>query len=317
VSWSVSDDESSVSNQTGCDTQTVTADTNGVTFTCSATSAGGTSSNSVTVKRDTINPGISYVSRTAANSNGWNNTNVTVNWNCSDTLSGAANASVSQILSTDGLNQSATGTCTDKAGNAASNTQSGINIDKTAPTLAPTVSPNPVLLNGTATATPNAADALSGIASQSCGAVATSSVGFKTVACTATDLAGNTANVNANYQVVYNFVGFFQPVENLPTVNIVNAGQSIPIKFSLSGYQGLNIIAAGYPISTPVACDASEPGSTINQTVNAGGSSLSYSTTTDQYSYVWRTENAWRGTCRMFVLKLTDGSEHYAKFRFR
>ncbi|MCY7348902.1 MAG: PxKF domain-containing protein, partial [Pyrinomonadaceae bacterium] len=36
----------------------------------------------------------------------------------------------------------------------------------------------------------------------------------------------------------------------MPTVNIVNAGQSIPIKFSLSGYQGLNIVAAGYPIST-------------------------------------------------------------------
>jgi len=79
----------------------------------------------------------------------------------------------------------------------------------------------------------------------------------------------------------------------------------------------LNIVAAGYPISTPIACNASEPGSTINQTVNAGGSSLSYNATTDQYSYVWKTENAWRGTCRMFVLKLADGTKHYAKFRFR
>lgn len=395
ISWTVTDAESTVSGQSGCDTQTVTTDTNGVTFTCSATSGGGTTTESVTVKRDTTNPtivflsrnpaanangwnntdviviwscgdgtsgavnsnvsrtvaaeganqsavgtctdnagnsasdtqtginidktapNIGYVSRTAANANGWNNTNVTVNWSCTDALSGATSVSVSQILSAEGLNQSATGTCTDKAGNTASNTQTGINIDKTAPTLAPTVSPNPVLLNGTATATPNAADGLSGIASQSCGAVDTTSVGFKTVACTATDLAGNTANTNANYQVAFNFVGFFQPLENLPTVNIINAGQAVSVKFSLGGYQGLNIVAADYPISTPIACEASEPGSTIDQTVSPGGNSLTYDSTTDQYSYVWKTDKKWKGTCRIFVIKFTDGSEHYAKFRYK
>jgi hypothetical protein len=155
------------------------------------------------------------------------------------------------------------------------------------------------------------------IANKRRGAVDTTSVGFKTVACTATDLAGSTANADANYQVVYKFVGFFQPVANLPTVNAAAAGSSIPVIFSLSGYQGLNIVAAGYPVSTPVACDASEPGSTIDPTVNPGGSSLTYDSTTDQYSYVWKTDKAWKGTCRIFVLKLIDGSEHYAKFRFK
>ncbi|CAN5448349.1 hypothetical protein BH20ACI1_BH20ACI1_13150 [soil metagenome] len=395
ISWTVTDAESTVSGQSGCEMQTVTSDTDGLTFTCTATSGGGTTTESVTVKRDTTNPtigfvsrnpaantngwnntdvvviwsctdatsvavdsnvsrtvsaeganqsavgtctdnagnsasdtqtgisidktapNISFVSRTLPNTNGWNNTNVTVNWSCSDALSGVTNTSVSQILSDEGLNQMATGICADKAGNTASNTQTGINIDLTAPTLAPTVSPNPVLLNGTATATPNATDGLSGIASESCGAVDTTSVGFQTVACTATDLAGNTVNTNATYQVVYNFTGFFKPVENLPTVNIINAGQAVSLKFSLSGYQGLTIVAAGYPISTPISCEASEPGSTIDQTVNPGGNSLSYSTTTDQYSYVWKTDKKWKGTCRMFVLKLTDGSEHYAKFRFK
>ncbi len=46
------DDESDVSNQDGGDPTSVSSDTAGVTLTCTATSAGGTSSESVTVKRD-------------------------------------------------------------------------------------------------------------------------------------------------------------------------------------------------------------------------------------------------------------------------
>ena len=46
VSWSVSDPELGVPLATGCDPTTSTADTAGVTFTCTATSAGGTTSES-------------------------------------------------------------------------------------------------------------------------------------------------------------------------------------------------------------------------------------------------------------------------------
>ena len=141
-------------------------------------------------------------------------------------------------------------------------------------------------------------------------------LGVTTVNVMATDAAGNTANSSFTVTVLYYFTGFFQPVGNLPTINIINAGQAIPMKFSVNGNQGLNILSAGYPISTPVACDASEPGSTADETVNAGSSSLSDNATTDQCSYVWKTNKAWKGTCRMFVLKLNDGSEHYAKSRF-
>jgi len=50
-------------------------------------------------------------------------------------LSGAVSPTVSQTISTEGVNISATGTCFDNAGNSASNTQGGIKIDKTAPSL--------------------------------------------------------------------------------------------------------------------------------------------------------------------------------------
>ncbi len=56
----------------------------------------------------------------------------------------------------------------DNAGNAGTPQTVTVDIDRTAPALHPSVSPNPVVLNGQATATPGATDAASGVASQSC-----------------------------------------------------------------------------------------------------------------------------------------------------
>lgn len=60
VTWTVTDPESPVTTS-GCGPQTVTSDTNGVTFTCAATSAGGSASASATIKRDTTAPAIASV----------------------------------------------------------------------------------------------------------------------------------------------------------------------------------------------------------------------------------------------------------------
>jgi hypothetical protein len=56
VTWNVTDPESEISSRTGCDPSTVVSDTAGSTFTCSATSGGGTSSVSAVVQRDTTPP---------------------------------------------------------------------------------------------------------------------------------------------------------------------------------------------------------------------------------------------------------------------
>jgi hypothetical protein len=326
VSWSVTDAESTVSNQTGCGAQSVIADTSGVTFTCSANSAGGMSSQSVTVKRDGTAPTVSAAAATAPNGAGWYNTDVTVQFTCADSMSGIpANACpADQNLSTEGAAvSSAPQTVTDPAGNTSSSSNVvTVSLDKTAPTLNPIVSPNPVFVGGTATAIPGAADGLSGLLSQSCGALDTSTPGAKSVICYATDVTGNSAGASANYavqpvQTGFNFVGFFQPVDNLPTINVASAGSAIPLKFGLGGYQGLNVFAAGFPISTQVACETGDAGSTIDETVNAGGSSLSYDAATDLYTYVWKTNKAWKGTCRVLTVRLNDGTDHFAKFRFR
>lgn len=115
----------------------------------------------------------------------------------------------------------------------------------------------------------------------------------------------------------YNFNGFFQPVDNLPILNVATGGSAIPLKFSLGGYQGLNIFAARYPASGQVPCAENEPAGVIEETVNAGGSSLSYDPGSDRYIYVWKTNKAWKGTCHLLVVRFNDGTERYAKFRFK
>src|SRR5204863_12124 len=71
----------------------------------------------------------------AKNGNGWNNTDVTLSWSCSDTGSGPVAATVSKSVSTEGSGQQKTGTCTDNAGRTSSSTDGNVNIDKTAPTI--------------------------------------------------------------------------------------------------------------------------------------------------------------------------------------
>src|SRR6266511_4321181 len=142
-------------------------------------------------------------------------------------------------------------------------------------------------------------------------------VGLTTVNVTATDAANNQATCSFTVTVRYNFSGFFQPVDNPPTVNVVNAGRAIPVKFSLSGDKGLNIFAAGFPASQQIMCNDGAPASEIEQTVTAGGSSLSYDAESDTYTYVWKTEESWAGTCRQLIVRLNDGSERVTFFKFK
>lgn len=208
VTWSVTDAESGIASSNGCSTSNLTSETTGITLTCSASnSAGLSSSASVTIKIDKTNPAISFVSRLPVpNINGWNNTDVTVNWSCTDSFSGPVSATVSQTVSTEGANQSATGTCQDLAGNIATATQSGINIDKTNPTL--NLPPNMTveatsLAGAVVNYSASASDNLDAAPSFNCSPASGSTfvIGTTMVNCTVTDLASNTAFGNFNITV--------------------------------------------------------------------------------------------------------------------
>jgi hypothetical protein len=90
----------------------------------------------ITVRIDKTQPSISGASSPAPNILGWNNTDVMVSFNCQDNMSGISFCTGTTTLTTDGANQSITGTAMDFAFNSASTTVKGINIDKTPPGIA-------------------------------------------------------------------------------------------------------------------------------------------------------------------------------------
>jgi VCBS repeat-containing protein len=144
-----------------------------------------------------------------------------------------------------------------------------------------------------------------------------SAVGAFIVTFTVTDSGPAAVAVTAPVDVIWPFAGFFPPVDNPPVLNSVKAGSAVPVKFSLGGDYGLAILAAGYPQSVRITCDAAAPQEDIDETVTAGGSSLQYDPLTGQYSYVWKTNKAWAKTCRQFQLELVDGTTHVANFKFK
>ena len=118
----------------------------------------------------------------------------------------------------------------------------------------------------------------------------------------------------------YEFGGFYSPVDNLPTLNKAKAGSAIPVRFSLGGDMGLNVFAkdqnGSYPKSGSIACDSGVNADTIEQTVNAGSSNLSYDASTGRYTYVWKTDKKWQNSCRQLVIQFKDGTEqHRANFQ--
>lgn len=240
---------------------------------------------------------------------------------------GNPSASASLTVSAEGVNN-VNCTATDSAGNSGaangSNNTATVMLDSVDPNINIVAPANggSYLLNAAIASNFNCSDMTSGFDSCS-GPVAnganfdTNSVGPHTFTVTSSDVAGNSAQAVSSYNVIYNFAGFFQPVDNLPVLNSVKAGQAIPVKFRLGGNQGLNIFEANYPKSQVISCDSTAPVDGIEETVTAGSSSLTYDASTDTYTYVWKTEKSWANTCRQLVVKLNDGTLHRANFKFK
>ncbi len=92
------------------------------------------------ISLDKTPPTITAIGTPAADSSGWNNTNVTVNFTCSDSLSGVATCPSPVLVSASGANQVISGTATDKAGNTAT-AKTTLNIELTLPSIAASAAP--------------------------------------------------------------------------------------------------------------------------------------------------------------------------------
>lgn len=134
-------------------------------------------------------------------SGGWSNGDVTVSFTCSDDGSGVQSCPAPITISAEGADHSVSGTAVDNAGNSSSVTVSGINIDKTPPTITYVVTPAANANgwdNSDVTVTFTCGDALSGVASCSQPVTLSTEGGNQIVTGTAVDNAGNTATITAS-----------------------------------------------------------------------------------------------------------------------
>ena len=295
----------------------VTVTSNGCTDLAGNTAAAKTSA---AFKIDKTKPNASASAAPAPNANGWNRTNVTVHFSGTDGLSGIDTCHADTVLSSEGAGQSASGTCTDKAGNESDPaTASGINIDKTNPTLTWTGGP----ANGSSyyygsvppAPTCTAVDALSG--PDTCAVTGyDTTVGPHTMTATAKDKAGNLYTEQRSYTVLaWTLSGFFQPVDMGNVLNVVKNGSTVPLKFKIyAGATELTDVAAVKSLKYgQITCDATAPNDDI-ETVATGATVLRYDT--GQFIYNWKTPSL-PGKCVSVTMATQDGSSLTAYFKLK
>ena len=287
--------------------------------------AGNTSSTTVgDINIDKTAPAAAASAAPPANANGWNNTDVTVSFSGTDGLSGIDVCDTAVLLSSEGAGQSASGTCTDKAGNVSDPaTASGVNIDRTPPSVALVGGPvhGGSYYFGFVPAAPtcSASDALSGVDGSCAVSGYFATVGTHTVKATVTDLAGNTATAERTYTVLaWTLNGFFQPVDMGAGVwNTIKGGSTVPLKFrvfagptELTDTSIVTLLKAAQ-----VTCSTGSEDS-VEELAPTGGTTLRYDSTGSQFIYNWQTPKQ-PGKCYRVTVGTADGSALVANFKLK
>jgi hypothetical protein len=131
--------------------------------------------------------------------------------------------------------------------------------------------------------------------------------------------SGNYSEASKSVTIVvnpYSFTGFFQPIDNGGVLNSAKAGSTIPVKFSLGGDKGMDILAQA-PTVGPIKCDPTAATDPLEEVSTATVSGLKYDPTANQYIYNWKTSTSYAGTCQQLVVRLADGTTvKSANFKF-
>ena len=228
------------------------------------------------------------------------------------------------------------GEAQDNAGNVGFSFNKAVNFQSVADTAKPTITLDRPLPNGVYTLnnqlkasfscsdpggvascvgrSDSGPDQLSGIAP-----IATDTLGPHTFTVTSTDLAGNITTKTITYYVVAIF-GFKPPVDNPPIVNVLSAGNTTPVKWTLKDAGGnfIRSLSAFTSVSSmAIKCPAgtTDPDPDV---VPSGLAGLKYDLAGEQFVYNWQTQKSWKGTCRRLVIGLVgNGVLPYADFQFK
>lgn len=279
---------------------------------------------------DETAPTIKGAVTTSANAGGWYRGPVTVHFTCADALSGVADCPADAVLTSDGADQTVTGTAHDRAGNAASVVIGGINIDTHGPALTVNgVTEGGVYLLGTAP-TPgcSATDALSDVAGPCTGTLTggnANGVGTFTYTATATDKAGNTSTLVVHYKVIYRFDGFLQPINDTAhqtgtATSIFKAGSTVPAKIQVKRADGTIVQTVTAPVwLTPLKGNAAT--APVDETAytdsTTSGSAYRWDATGQQYIFNWGTSKTQVGYYWRVGVTLDDGQTYYVSIGLR
>lgn len=333
LTWNVAEPDSPSSVQkTGCEDQTITADQNATDYTCTATSAGGSSGTvTATIKRDGTAPTVKYDKFVdgAPGDHGWYKSDVTVQFKATDATSGFATGGDVKTAVSSGEGQGIvidSPAFTDLAGNTeegGADRSPAFNIDKTAPTNIQFLGmadggsyyygsvPNP-----TCTAT----DAVSGLAS--CVVVpddSPTSVGSHLYKAIATDNAGWTSTSELTYTVMaWTLKGFYAPVDMGGVWNTVKNGATVPLKFEVFSDHELTdtSVVRSFAVAG-VACPGTDViTDPVEQLATTGGTSLRYDSTAGQFIQNWQTPKK-SGACYTVTMTTQDGTSLSANFKLK
>jgi hypothetical protein len=138
-------------------------------------------------------------------------------------------------------------------------------------------------------------------------------------ACTAPDVCSNGACVSG--PPVYGFTGFFPPVDNLPVINVGNAGRTYPVKWQLPLCAGGFVSRLDVVLFNPlryrqVACDSFAPQDTLVADTS-GDSGLRYDSGANQYHFNWKTSSGFAGKCYELLVELDNGTTQVSRYKFK
>ena len=245
IRWLYENTQSGIDVTSGCENRILTQDTpHHLVLQCTVGTRGGAArSESRTIKRDATPPRIKVsLQSLAPQAGGWYRTPVHAIYTCDDGVSGIAfQCPDPDTLSADGTHVFPIRSMRDNAGNVGTSPGIAVQIDTTRPQLSAVMPPAQLFVGATHDFQLSATDALSGIASQSCTPVDTTTPTAsdpgsapRDAVCTAIDRAGNTASMTSRYEVVpqtRRTGGAGQPVpQNKPTTKQVRRVVPQPVR---------------------------------------------------------------------------------------
>jgi hypothetical protein len=124
---------------------------------------------------------------------------------------------------------------------------------------------------------------------------------------------------NASLKVIYNFTGFSPPVDNPPTVNQANTGQTIPVRWRITDAKEVGISDRASFVSlksSRAGCGDWKADPKDDITEYTSGDPGLHNLGNGNWRFDWKARQSYAGTCRIMTIKLRDGTEHKARFKF-